>query len=150
MRSLMYKKGEYVLVGDQVRVMNIDWQDARGLINEVLPRSSEIKKPQVANVDHFAVVFSIADPEFEPFQATRFLVAAASSNIRCSLVLNKCDLVEEEEIAAQLQRIKAWGYDAVAVSVQSGRGMQQVSTNRYEIQEAMSTVLGAFAQPPSL
>jgi putative ribosome biogenesis GTPase RsgA len=125
MRSLMYKRGEKVLVGDRVRVMNIDWQDARGLIFEALPRSTEIKNPKVANVDHFAVVFSIADPPFEPFQATRFLIAAASSRVQCSLVLNKCDLVPEAEVAAQIERVRSWGYEAVPVSVQSGQGMDK-------------------------
>jgi hypothetical protein len=126
MRSLMHKKGDYVLVGDRVKVMNIDWQDARALISDVTPRSSEIMKPKVANVDHFAVVFSLAEPDFEPFQATRFLVAAASSRINCSLILNKCDLVSKEEVQAQIERVRAWGYKAVAVSVQSGQGMEQV------------------------
>lgn len=126
MRSLMHKKGDYVLVGDRVKVMSIDWQGARALISEVTPRSSEILSPKVANVNHFAVVFSLAEPDFEPFQATRFLVAAASSRIDCSLILNKCDLVSEAEVQAQVERVRAWGYEAVAVSVQSGQGMEHV------------------------
>ena len=126
MRSLMHKKGRKVLVGDRVEVMSIDWQDARGLIHDTLPRTSEIRSPKVANIDHFAVVFSIADPPFEPFQATRFLVAAASENVECSLVLNKCDLVDDKEVQAQVERIREWGYEAVPVSVHSGTGMDEV------------------------
>jgi ribosome biogenesis GTPase / thiamine phosphate phosphatase len=125
-RSLIHKMGGYVLVGDRVEVMNIDWRDARALVSEVKPRSTEIDSPKAANVDHFALVFSIADPPFEPFQATRFLVSAASIGIKCSLILNKCDLVPEEDVAAQLERVRSWGYPAVAASVRSGRGMQQV------------------------
>ena len=125
-RALMYKRGEDVLVGDVVRVRHIDWRDARGLICAVAPRRTEIRSPKVANVDHFAVVFSAAAPPFEAFQATRFLVAAASVGVRCSLVLNKCDLVSEQERAALLVQIRGWGYDGAAVSVQSGFGMPQV------------------------
>lgn len=125
-RSLLLKKGEYVLVGDRVEVMNIDWRDARALVCAVRPRRSEIRSPKAANVDHFAVVFSIADPPFEAFQATRFLVSAASIGIKCSLVLNKCDLVSEAEVQAQLRRVAGWGYQAVAASVQSGLGMKEV------------------------
>jgi ribosome biogenesis GTPase len=125
-RSLIYKMGGYVLVGDRVEVMNIDWRDARALVSEVKPRTTEIMSPKAANVDHFALVFSIADPPFEAFQATRFLVSASSIGIECSLILNKCDLVPEEDVDAQLERVRSWGYSAVAASVRSGRGMQQV------------------------
>jgi ribosome biogenesis GTPase / thiamine phosphate phosphatase len=128
-RSLIHKMGGYVLVGDRVEVMNIDWRDARALVSEIKPRSTEIESPKAANVDHFALVFSISDPPFEPFQVTRFLVSAASIGIKCSLILNKCDLVAEEVVEAHLKRVKTWGYPVAATSVQSGRGMQQVCYN---------------------
>ena len=61
--------GRFALVGDFVRVINIDWLDARGLVAAIDARSSEIQNPKIANVDHFALVFALADPPLEPFQA---------------------------------------------------------------------------------
>ena len=70
-RSMLGKVGRFILVGDYVHVINIDWQDARGLVSGIDKRSSEITNPKIANVDHFALVFSMADPLFEPFQVCR-------------------------------------------------------------------------------
>ena len=35
-------------------------------------------------------------------------------------MLNKCDLLSEEEVRREVQRLEAWGYDCVAASVREG------------------------------
>lgn len=115
-----------MLVGDRVEVVSIDWQDGRALVSTVLPRKTETSNPRVANVDHFALVFSAAEPAFETFQVTRFLVAAESANITCSLLLNKCDLVEPREMHKIIQTVNSWGYPVIPLSVHSGDGMLKV------------------------
>jgi ribosome biogenesis GTPase / thiamine phosphate phosphatase len=125
-RSLLRKKGGYVLVGDRVEVVSIDWQDGRALVSNVLPRKTETANPRVANVDHLALVFSLLQPPFEAFQVTRFLVAAEGAGISCSLVLNKCDLVDSEVVQEVVDRVADWGYTAIPTSVQSGMGLDKV------------------------
>ena len=46
------------------------------MVSDVLPRRSELSDPAIANVDHIMLVFSLADPPFEPTTVTRFLVTA--------------------------------------------------------------------------
>lgn len=125
-RSLLRKKGGYVLVGDRVEVVSIDWQDGRALVSSVLPRTTETADPRVANVDHFALVFSVAEPAFETFQVTRFLVAAESAGIKCSVLLNKCDLMQPQQIQDIIQVVNDWGYSAIPLSVHSGDGLSEV------------------------
>lgn len=127
-RGLLKKIKQTVLVGDQVRVVGIDWTDGRGeaagraalprrgagipapawraavfthstsqawlprcvraftsahclritcacpcepagMVEEVLPRRSELSDPSVANVDHVVLVFAADMPPFQPAQA---------------------------------------------------------------------------------
>eukprot|EP00892_Ulva_mutabilis_P005167 jgi/Ulvmu1/3021/UM015_0061.1 len=125
-RSLLRKKGGYVLVGDRVEVVSIDWQDGRALVSSVLPRITETADPRVANVDHFALVFSVSEPAFESFQVTRFLVAAESAGIKCSLLLNKCDLMRPQQVQDIIDLVNSWGYSAIPLSAHSGDGLAEV------------------------
>ncbi|PNH11412.1 putative ribosome biogenesis GTPase RsgA, partial [Tetrabaena socialis] len=61
-RSLLRKLRQDVVVGDVVRVSSIDWREGRGVVSEVLPRSSRLVDPAVANVDHMLLVFALDTP----------------------------------------------------------------------------------------
>ena len=137
-RSLLRKKGGYVLVGDRVQVISIDWQDGRALVSTVLPRTTETANPRVANVDHFALVFSVAEPEFEAFQVTRFLVAAESAGIQCSLLLNKCDLIQHHEVQMIIDLVNGWGYSAIPLSVHSGDGLAEARLSMIHAMQGQS------------
>lgn len=93
-RGLLKKIKRRVLVGDRVLVSGIDWTEKRGMIEEVLDRSSEIVDPPVANVNYLLVVFSIDQPQIDEKVLSRFLVEAESTEIDFTLVLNKADLVD--------------------------------------------------------
>lgn len=56
------------------------------MVTEVQPRRSELSDPAIANVDHIMLVFSLADPPFEPTTVTRFLVTAEQVRSRYSAV----------------------------------------------------------------
>ncbi len=49
------------------------------MVEEVLPRSSRLSEPAVANVDHVLLVFSAALPGFQPSPATRYLLSAEAA-----------------------------------------------------------------------
>ncbi len=61
-RALLRKLRQEVLVGDVVRVSSIDWGQGRGVVGEVLPRSSRTTDPDVANVDHMLLVMALDRP----------------------------------------------------------------------------------------
>ncbi len=122
-RALLKKMKRHVLVGDRVKVVGIDWIDGRGMVEDVYPRTSKLDEPPVANISRVMLVFSLAMPPFLPSAATKYLVAAEHAELPVTVVLNKCDLVGAEEINAEVERMKEWGYDCVAVSVQDGNGL---------------------------
>ena len=121
-RTRLKKIGQKVMVGDRVVVEEPDWQDARGAISQVLPRTSELHRPPVANSSQILLVFALAEPTLDPRQLSRFLVKAESTGLKLSLCLNKSDLISSAQQQQWQQRLENWGYQAnyISVSQQSG------------------------------
>mmetsp|Transcript_30312 Transcript_30312/g.78397 ORF Transcript_30312/g.78397 Transcript_30312/m.78397 type:complete len:397 (+) Transcript_30312:242-1432(+) len=122
-KSLLKKMQQRVLVGDRVKVVSIDWQDGRGLVGEVIDRQSELLDPPIANVDQVLLVFAASDPPFDVTQVTRFLVATEIARIPITVVLNKCDLLPQEEVSRLVAQLGDWGYSAVPISVYAKLGL---------------------------
>lgn len=122
-RSRLKKIGQKVMVGDRVVVEEPDWAGGRGAISEVLPRKTELTRPPIANADCILLMFALAEPDLEPLALSRFLVKAESTGLEVTLCLNKCDLVSEEQIAQWRERISAWGYEPLFVSVEKDVGI---------------------------
>ncbi|KXZ46521.1 hypothetical protein GPECTOR_43g958 [Gonium pectorale] len=138
-RALLRKLRQEVVVGDVVRVGSADWRHATGVVTEVLPRSSRLTDPSVANVDHVLLVFALDRPPFEEIQVSRFLVAAEAAGLPFSLVLNKADLVAPEVLQRRLEQCRSWGYQPVVLSCETGEGVEQVAG---VLQDRISVVAG--------
>ncbi|TAF50490.1 MAG: small ribosomal subunit biogenesis GTPase RsgA, partial [Oscillatoriales cyanobacterium] len=122
-RTRLKKVGQRVMVGDRVRVEEADWPGERGAISAVLPRETMLDRPPVANADRLLLVFAIAQPALDPNQLSRFLVKAEATGIPVQLCLSKCDLISEAERQAWCDRLTAWGYTPIAISVETGLGI---------------------------
>lgn len=93
-----------VAVGDMV-IFELQGEND-GWVKEVLPRKSwliraAVGKPGkrqvvVTNVEQLMIISSVAQPPFNPGIIDRFLVAAAKGNLQAIIVINKCDLQENE------------------------------------------------------
>lgn len=57
-----------------------------GMVEEVLPRTSELSDPAVANVDHVVLVFSAAAPPWQPVQVGMHLGQSQWATHLCMLV----------------------------------------------------------------
>lgn len=126
-RAVLKKIRRRVLVGDKVLVGSIDWDDGRGMIENVFQRRSEILDPPVANVDHLLVLFSLDQPKLEPFTLTRFLVEAESTGIPLTLALNKCELISQEELESWKMRLRGWNYEPFFCSVGTKEGLDAIA-----------------------
>ncbi|GAB4829344.1 hypothetical protein Ancab_019014 [Ancistrocladus abbreviatus] len=138
-REVLKKIRRKVLVGDKVLVGSIDWMDRRGKIENVFQRRSEILDPPIANIDHFLVLFSLDQPKVEPFMLTRFLVEAESTEFPLTLALNKCELVDEEEVASWRARLRNWGYEPIFCSVESKHGLDTLA---FTLRDRTTVVVG--------
>ncbi|TAD79529.1 MAG: small ribosomal subunit biogenesis GTPase RsgA [Oscillatoriales cyanobacterium] len=125
-RARLKKMGQQVAVGDRVVVAEPDWQGQRGAIEAVLPRRSWLDRPPVANVDRVLLVFALAEPTLDPHQLGRFLAKAESTGLAITLCLNKQDLLPEADRQHWCDRLQAWGYDPLLLSVREGQGLEEL------------------------
>lgn len=125
-RTRLKKIGQNVMVGDRVLVEEPEWQDGRGAIAEVLPRKTEIQRPPVANAERILLVFALEQPTLDPWQLSRFLVKAESTNLELCLCLNKADLITLDQEKQWLDRLCNWGYKPVFISVAKKRGLAEL------------------------
>ncbi|BBN16607.1 ribosome biogenesis GTPase / thiamine phosphate phosphatase [Marchantia polymorpha subsp. ruderalis] len=138
-RGLLKKIKRRVLVGDRVLVSGIDWTEKRGMIEEVLDRSSEIVDPPVANVNYLLVVFSIDQPQIDEKVLSRFLVEAESTEIDFTLVLNKADLVDPKVVEWWQTRLADWGYTPVLCSADQRIGLTDLTS---VVKNRVTVILG--------
>jgi len=127
-RAVLKKIKRRILVGDQVQVGRIDWDDKRGAVEELCERRNHVLEPPVANVDRLLILFALTDPPIEEKQLTQFLVSAEALSLPEPplLVLNKADLVSDTDRARWIERMQEWGYEATTVSVWTGEGIQEL------------------------
>jgi ribosome biogenesis GTPase len=81
----------------------------------------------VANVDRILLVFSLAEPSLDPHQLSRFLFKDESTEAEVLLCLNKRDLVSDEIWQAWRDRLKSWGYEAIAISTYNHTGIDELA-----------------------
>ncbi len=126
-RSRLKKIGQRVMVGDRVVIEEPDWTGNRGAIAEVLPRKTQLDRPPVANAEQILLVFALAEPTLDAYQLSRFLVKAESTGFQVCLCLNKSDLVTKEVQQQWQQRLNAWGYQPLFISVYNNIGLVELS-----------------------
>ncbi|KFF81027.1 ribosome small subunit-dependent GTPase A, partial [Pseudomonas syringae] len=109
-----------------------------GVIVAQLPRTTELRrpdsrgqlKPVAANVDLIVIVFAPM-PEPHANLIDRYLVAAEHAGIRPLLLLNKADLIDEQNapaLNALLAVYRTLGYPVLEVSAHHGDGMQSLQS----------------------
>ena len=125
-RTRLSHRGEAVYVGDRVRVEAIDASHARAVVSHVEPRVSFLTRPPVANATTVVVALAVAQPAFDPDQASRFLLTAERTSLHVQLVLTKTDLLEPEALEKLRARLHAWGYPPLLVSTGSGLGLSKL------------------------
>ncbi len=126
-RTRLGKRGQQICVGDWVSVEAIDWVERRGAIAGRGDRQSLLERPAVANCSRIVVVASLAQPEPDPLQLTRFLITAERSHQPVEVLFSKADQVPSEQVVAWVRRLEGWGYAALAVSTLSGLGLSELA-----------------------
>lgn len=136
------------VVGDRV-TFKIDANGDQGTVVSVEPRSSQLgrgdgrgnMKVIAANVDNIIIVMA-PPPIFSEYLIDRYMVAAELLQIAPILVINKCDLMNEKQMAdlkARLACYEAIPYTVICTSVKTGVGME---TLLQQFQHKASVLVG--------
>jgi ribosome biogenesis GTPase len=120
-----FKKERFsLLVGDEV-AYSAAGQD-KGVIEEILPRRSLLKRPMVANVDQVVLTFAAVNPDIGTPLVDRFLVLAEWSGLEALLCVNKTDLADTSALAPLVDTYRAVGYEVLLVSAKTGQGVDEL------------------------
>jgi ribosome biogenesis GTPase len=124
------------IVGDKV---DIDVKNNKGIIEKVLPRSSELIRPTVANVTQAFVVFSIKNPDIHLDLLNKFLALCEYNNLKTIVCLNKVDLVDNKEYQEIVDYVTKLGYKVVFLNAKEGKGVDELS---YRLSENVTVLCG--------
>lgn len=106
-RGKVTYREDKILIGDEVLL------DADGFIQKVLPRTSLLSRPRLANAEECLILLSFAKPDFSLFLLDKFLTSVNHSKIHASIVINKIDLAtssQREKMEELLSYYRRLGY----------------------------------------
>ena len=110
------------LVGDRVEISILD--DGTGMVDAILPRKNQFRRPMVANIDQMVIIASGAIPVTDPFLIDRMAAMAEWKGCEVLLCFNKCDLDRAEELTSLY---RAAGFPVLQVSAESGEGIDELA-----------------------
>lgn len=116
-----------VMAGDRVRCSDLG--GGEGVIDLVLPRHSHLIRPPVANPDRVVVVVAWSGPPLSTSFVDRVVLEAALHGCDAAICLNKCDLLDADELAAAraaLAPMAAAGYPLLFTSAVRGDGVDDL------------------------
>ncbi len=122
-RGVFRKQGVSVLVGDRVAFTPLPSRE--GVIQEVLPRKTELKRPPIANVDQAILVSSCTHPDFQSALLDRMIVSSLAADLNPVLVVNKVDLLAMEDVLSLARPYETAGHQVVLVSTTAGIGLDE-------------------------
>ncbi|MGQ0286077.1 small ribosomal subunit biogenesis GTPase RsgA [Pasteurellaceae bacterium 22721_9_1] len=128
-----------VVVGDLVvwREGHQQLQGISGVIEAVLPRKNELSRPDyydglkvmASNIDRIIIVSAVL-PTLSLNIIDRYLVICETANIPAVIVLNKVDLLSEQEYQQAEQQLKIYqdiGYQTMMISAKTGKNMSELT-----------------------
>lgn len=132
-RCFIRKSSEVPVVGDRAIFCRQEKLET-GVVTRLKERTSLLKrptphhgiKPVVANADFIALLLA---PElgFSEMMLDRYLVAAQKSELAVWIIFNKWDLLDEQQQAEIIKRLKPYkdiGYPIYYISAKTGHGVE--------------------------
>lgn len=123
-RGIFKKNKISPLVGD--RVLFELTENGEGTVDELFPRTTELIRPPVANVNQAVLVFSLAEPDLNLPLLDKFLVFVEHAGMDAVLCLTKRDLLDEDgerEMEEAARLYEAIGYAVFVTSALQGEGV---------------------------
>ncbi len=126
-RERLKKEKIDILVGDNVKIGEINPETNQAVITEVLERKNSISRPSIANIDQMVIVSSIFEPELDFIQLNRYLCRAKIHNIPAIICINKIDIQKNSDKKEKISEIyEPLGYKIVLTSALDGSGVKNL------------------------
>lgn len=121
-----------LVAGDEVSV--VVGSDGTGVIDQVLPRRSQLSRPGfhgyehviAANVDLLVIVQAARQPAFKRRLVERYLAIARHGGMDSLVVVNKCDLERLDVVKTWAAPLRDAGVRVLLTSAPSGLGLEEL------------------------
>ena len=133
-----FKKDEITpLVGDNVEITITDEEKNTAVIEKILPRKNELKRPKISNIDQIVFIVSTKHPKPDLLMLDKQLAYVENLKIEPIIVINKMDLEENyKEIKELYSKI---GYKVIITSAKQKMGIEDLQK---ELQNKISVFSG--------
>ncbi|MGB9830321.1 MAG: ribosome small subunit-dependent GTPase A [Thermotoga caldifontis] len=113
------------VVGDFVEYVRVH---DTGVVESILKRKNELPKPKIANVDQVVCVYTLKRPEVPLLVLDKLLVLVEEANLNALIVLNKIDLLGEEDEERKRYFLETYSklYPVVMTSAKTKEGIDKL------------------------
>lgn len=118
-RGIFRKEHITPLVGDYVL-----FSPEKKLIEKILPRKNEFKRPKVSNIDQAFLITSLKDPDFSLNLLDKLIVLMELNKVTPIICITKEDLLKEEELI-EINNILKY-YKNIGYKIISNQDIQKV------------------------
>ncbi|MDD3218663.1 MAG: ribosome small subunit-dependent GTPase A [Lachnospiraceae bacterium] len=125
-KGIFRKEKKKPLVGDNVEIDLLSEEEKEGNLIKIYPRSNELIRPAVANIDQAFVIFAASDPKPNFSLLDRFLLSMEVHDIPSVIIFNKRDLATEEELQHLYDIYQSGGYQVLLTSAAKLEGIDEM------------------------
>lgn len=122
-KGIFRKDGIKPLAGDKVTISVNN--NAENTIDVIHPRTSELQRPPVANIDRLFIVSSTVEPSPVLFIIDKLTAIAYDKGIEPIVVFTKCDMFPGDEYAEIYKKV---GIKSFCVSNKTRSGIETIKT----------------------
>lgn len=121
------KKDELIpVVGDRVKIDILDKEENKAIIEEILPRTTYIKRPKMSNITQIILVVSSKNPKPDLLLLDKQLIFAEYLGIKPIIVLNKTDLDKKQEFEQIKLIYEKIGYEVIKTVAKTQEGIEDL------------------------
>ncbi len=126
LRGKFKKQGIKVIVGDYVEYTKDTLES--GVIENIFNRKSFLPKPKIANIDQVVLVTTLKEPEVPFIVLDKFLVLVESASLNVVIVINKIDLISNDEVEKIkfIEGIYGKYYRLIKTSAKTREGIEEL------------------------
>ena len=125
-RGKFKKEKINLLVGDKVEFTITNSEKQEGVIEQILHRKNELKRPRMSNLTQIILVVSMKMPNPDLLLLDKQLIFAEFMGLKATIVLNKVDLEDKKEIDKIFELYKNIGYRVIQTNAKEGINIEEI------------------------
>lgn len=137
-RGKLKKEEITPVVGDNVKIQILDEETKKAIIEEILPRTTYIKRPKMSNITQLILVVSSKNPKPDLLLLDKQLAFAEYLGIKSVIVLNKTDLDTKQDFEKIKTVYENIGYKVIKTVAKGKEGIE-------DLEEELKGNINAFS-----